>query len=55
MHGGRVKLADLGLATNDAAELAKAVIRKAVESGWPDPVTLNAAALGAWTGLGAHS
>ncbi len=54
MHGGRVKLADLGLATNDAAELAKAVIRKAVKS-VPDPVTLNAAALGAWTGLGAHS
>jgi hypothetical protein len=47
VHGGRVKPLDLQTATLDAAALAKAVIRQAVESGWPDPKTLDAAALGA--------
>jgi hypothetical protein len=47
VHGGRVKPPDLQAATLDAAELAKAVIRQAVETGWPEPRTLDAAATGA--------
>lgn len=45
VHGGRVKPPELHAATLDAAALAKAVIRQAVESGWPDPKALDAAAL----------
>jgi hypothetical protein len=45
VHGGRVKPQDLHVATQDAAELSKVVIRKAVESGWPNGITLDAIAL----------
>jgi len=45
VHGGRVKPPELHAATLDAAALAKAIIRQAVESGWPDPKALDAAAL----------
>lgn len=45
VHGGRVKPQDLQVATQHAIELAKAVTRKAVQSGWPDATMLDAAAL----------
>lgn len=43
-HGGALGANDLYTATEEAAELAKAVVRKAIDSGWPDPKALQAMA-----------
>lgn len=42
VHGSAIKPDDLRVATENAKELAIAIIRKAVESGWPDPKKLDA-------------
>jgi hypothetical protein len=42
VHGSAIKPDDLRVATENAKELAMAIIRKAVESGWPDPKKLDA-------------
>jgi hypothetical protein len=44
VHGSAIKPDDLRVATENAKELAIAIIRKAVESGWPDPKKLDAQA-----------
>jgi hypothetical protein len=45
VHGGRVKADDRAAAERDAADLAKAVTRKAVQVGWPDREELDEVAL----------
>jgi hypothetical protein len=45
VHGGRVTFPELNMVTSDAAELTKAILRTAVQSGWPDPSVLNTVAL----------
>ncbi len=42
VHGGKLASNELQYSTQEAAELAKAVTRKAIESGWPDPKNLDA-------------
>jgi hypothetical protein len=45
VHGGAVKQSKISEANADAPVLAKAVIRKAVESGWPEPKLLDSLAI----------
>jgi hypothetical protein len=45
VHGGKLSASDLHATAHEAAELAKAVTRKAIESGWPDAEKLTAQAL----------
>jgi hypothetical protein len=45
VHGGRINPADRARADADAPKLLKALIRKALESGWPDTAELDALAL----------
>ena len=47
VHGGSISGQMRSEANRDAAELAIAVTRKAIEAGWPNPVALDAVALGA--------
>jgi hypothetical protein len=46
VHGSKVNKAHRQAADTDAADLARAIVRKAVESGWPDPETLDRQAVG---------
>jgi hypothetical protein len=47
VHGGSISPQMRNDAHKDAAELARAVTRKAIETQWPNPKTLDAIALGA--------
>jgi hypothetical protein len=46
VHGGSITREKLVAAQADAASLARTVIRKAVEHGWPDGQSLDAKAVG---------
>ena len=46
VHGSRVNAAHRASADKDAADLAKAVVLKSVEMGWPDKEILDQAAIG---------
>jgi hypothetical protein len=46
VHGGHIKSDAIQKANKDAPELARAVTRKAIESGWPDSKVLDRLALG---------
>lgn len=45
VHGGNLTANELHTAAQEAAELAKAVTRRAIVSGWPDAEKLTALAL----------
>jgi len=48
VHGSPVKPAKRTAAVNDAADIAKAVIRRAIEQSWPQPSELDKQAVSAW-------
>jgi hypothetical protein len=45
VHGTPVKPTERQAARHDASELARAVLLKALETGWPEPLQLDAAAI----------
>lgn len=50
VHGGRIKETERTRALADAPKLTTALIRRALESGWPEPMGLDAVALAVWGG-----
>lgn len=52
VHGGRIKDTERAKALAGAPELASALIRRALESGWPEPTELDAVALEVWRRAG---
>jgi hypothetical protein len=45
VHGGRIRVEDLNIATQKAGEIAKAVVRRAIKTGWPKQAELDELAL----------